>query len=146
MAPRRLSTLALACIALLWARVAAAQNPDDAARGTYASDQAARGEKLFGQWCVECHARTDMSNPNFQIKWNGRTALELFDRISVAMPENYPGVMSPTEYLELVAYLLRLNGVPSGPAPLAGDSASLSRVRVGAPSTHQSGTHHLHLR
>lgn len=138
----------LLAVLLAWhafpgAPVAAAQQSDSALAGPYVSEQAVRGEKIFSRWCVECHTRNDMASPDFQLKWNGRSALELFDRISVSMPENYPGAMAPAEYLDIVTYLLKLNGVPAGPVPLAGDSAALGKVRLSVASTHQPLFHHL---
>ena len=80
----------------------------------YTTAQAARGEKVFSAQCIACHARKDMSNPDFHLKWNGRTVFDLLERVQSTMPESDPGGLSASEYADVVAYLLKLNGMPAG--------------------------------
>ena len=82
--------------------------------GFYTAVQAARGEKVFAAQCVTCHARKDMSSPDFQLKWNGRTVHDLFERLQSTMPESDPGSLLVEEYADVVAYLMKLNGMPAG--------------------------------
>jgi mono/diheme cytochrome c family protein len=84
------------------------------AAGYYTADQAARGEKVFTTHCMVCHARADLSNPDFQLKWNGRTVYDLFERLQSTMPESDPGGLATAEYADVVAYLMKLNGMPAG--------------------------------
>jgi len=46
------------------------------------------------------------------------------------MPKTDPGSLTDEEYAELVAYLMRINGMPTGSNPLAADSAALHRIRI----------------
>jgi len=46
------------------------------------------------------------------------------------MPKNEPGSLQPDEYVDLVAYLLKLNDLPSGSEPLSADSAALRKIRI----------------
>jgi mono/diheme cytochrome c family protein len=85
----------------------------------YTAAQAARGEKVFAAQCVTCHARKDLSNPDFKLKWNGRTVFDLFERLQSTMPESDPGSLSDAEYADVVAYLMKLNGMPAGKVVVA---------------------------
>ncbi len=97
---------------------------------SFSAEQATRGERAFGSYCSECHTRSDMSNADFRLKWNGRTVFDLFERIRTTMPESSPGSLSRDDYTTIVAYFLKLNGVPAGSTPLAADSSALSRARL----------------
>lgn len=103
------------------------------AAGGYTDAQASRGEALFRSTCAECHTRSDMSNPDFRFVWSGRPLLDLYDRIRTTMPEDNPGSLSRTEYAEIVAYLLKLNGLPVGGYPLPADSATLRHAKLDIP-------------
>lgn len=107
--------------------------PAAAQNGIYTAAQAARGEKLFTSMCLECHGRKDMSSEDFRLKWNGRTAHDLFNRISTTMPENDPGALTTNEYLDVVAYLLKLNGMPEGRVALPPGSAALKQRKLVFP-------------
>jgi mono/diheme cytochrome c family protein len=101
----------------------------------YTAEQAARGEAVYKRACAECHATSDHANPDFRFSWNGRTALELFENIRNTMPEENPGSLSRQEYADIVAYMMKLNGMPSGPRPLAPDSTSLRAARLDVRAT-----------
>ena len=107
--------------------------------GVYTDSQATRGQLWFESQCASCHPSRDMSSADFQLKWRGRTAWDLFDRISNSMPQSAPGSLSRRTYADIVAYLLRLNGVAAGSAALTADTTKLSEVPLafgGPPSTH----------
>jgi cytochrome c5 len=100
-----------------------------------AARQVERGEQWFRSACLQCHAVGAVSNPDFRLKWGGRTAQDLFDLISRTMPDGDPGSLSRGAYLAITAYLLKLNGMPVAPTPLATDSSALSSIRLAFPST-----------
>lgn len=102
----------------------------DAPPQRYTIEQAARGGEWFAAACESCHPTRDMSSADFQMKWNGRTALDLYRLISTQMPEPEPGSLSRRTYADIVAYLMRLNGVPAGPLPLTADSTVLGAARL----------------
>lgn len=56
-------------------------------------------------------------------------ALELHDYLQVQMPWQAPGTLSAEEYWQLTAYLVRLNGLDPGPAPLDAQSAAKVLLR-----------------
>ncbi|MFZ9899055.1 MAG: c-type cytochrome [Gemmatimonadaceae bacterium] len=100
-----------------------------------AARQVERGEQWFRAACLQCHALGAVSNPDFRLKWGGRSAQDLFDLISRTMPDGDPGSLSRGAYLAITAYLLTLNGMPVAPTPLAADSTSLGSLRLTFPST-----------
>ena len=57
---------------------------------------------------------------------SGKTAGALFTKIQTTMPLNDPGSVSEQDAVDLVAYLLKVNQFPSGPAPLPKDPAVLN--------------------
>jgi mono/diheme cytochrome c family protein len=99
------------------------------AEGRYSADQASRGEAVYRRECGECHSIKDHSNEDFRFSWNGRSALQLFESIRNTMPEENPGSLTRQQYADIVAYLMKANGMPSGPRPLTPDSTALKAAR-----------------
>jgi len=107
--------------------------------GVYTARQAMRGQNVFATYCISCHAPSFHTGPTFRSKWYGRPLRELYAYVKREMPKNAPGSMSDEEYTLALAYLLKMNGMPTGAAPLASDSIALQRIRLdstsAAPST-----------
>lgn len=95
------------------------------APGVYSDSQATRGGQWYASACAACHPGQALAGPDFQIKWSGRTALDLFDRLRNSMPLDAPGSLSRRTYADIVAYLMRLNGLPAGTTALAPDTLVL---------------------
>lgn len=117
-------------LALTGARVAS-QTQDAAV--TYSEEQATRGEQVYKTVCVECHARKELSNADFRVKWNGRSAFDLFERIRSTMPESNPGGLPRAQYLDATAFIAKLNGLASGVAELPDDEAALKKQILPLP-------------
>ena len=98
--------------------------------GVYTLAQANEGKDLFAGLCQSCHTPTVHAGPPFRNKWFGHSLGELFGYIRREMPKADPGSLSDEEYGLLVAYLMRINGMPTGSTPLAADSAALHRIRI----------------
>jgi cytochrome c2 len=98
--------------------------------GVYTLAQANRGRDIFAASCVSCHTASQHSGPPFRNKWFGRSLGDLFAYIRKEMPKNEPGSMSDEDYVRALAYLLRVNGMPTGSVPLAADPAELHRIRL----------------
>ena len=113
----------------------ASANARTTADSTFTDAQAERGAQLFTRICLECHAREDMRNPDFKGKWSGQTTFDLFKNISTTMPDNNPGMLAVNEYVDVVAYILKLNGVPSGSAELAADSTAMRAAKMNLPAS-----------
>jgi len=99
-----------------------------AAMALYADDQAERGRRVFQDHCSECHYSSEMRGTQFQWVWERQTVGDLLEHLVRTMPEDDPGSLSEPEYLEVVAYILRLNGFEAGARPLAGEGPALTRM------------------
>jgi mono/diheme cytochrome c family protein len=98
--------------------------------GVYTLGQATRGRDVFASSCQSCHTPTQHSGPPFRNKWFGKSLGDLYAYIRKEMPKNEPGSMSDEDYVRALAYLLRMNGMPTGSTPLTADSAALHRIRL----------------
>jgi len=98
--------------------------------GVYSADQAERGEQTFANNCAGCHATSKFTESAFHKAWNGKTLFDLYDLVSETMPEDFPGALSPAEYAEALAYILKLNRAPAGEADLPPDPAALRNIRL----------------
>jgi mono/diheme cytochrome c family protein len=104
---------------------------------TYTDSQAVRGQQWFEASCQACHPTRDMSSADFKVRWGGLMARDLYEIISNTMPQLEPGSLSRRTYVDIVAYLMQLNGIPAGSAPLTTDSTRLATTRLhfGAPTS-----------
>ena len=83
--------------------------------------------------CVGCHPAGTYSSEAFKATWSGKSVGDLFDLISETMPKNEPASLSPQEYAQVVAYILKLNGVPAGKTDIPTDSERLKQIRIEMP-------------
>ena len=98
--------------------------------GLYTVEQAERGEQVFKKVCYECHEVEDLTNEDFRFEWDGRSVCELYELVRTTMPDENPGTLSREQYLDAIAYVLKINNQPAGPAEFVGDSASSSVVML----------------
>jgi cytochrome c5 len=98
--------------------------------GVFTAPQAARGEETYMGVCVACHPAGTYKTAIFRETWNGRALSELFDQVKEKMPKNAPASLTPEEYAQVVAYLLKINGVPAGETELPADSDALKKIRI----------------
>lgn len=138
MLPRRRLSVALASLLLAAippVRVqaqAAAPSPDSLAAA--AARQLDVGEQWFKSVCMECHATGNLTNPDFRLAWRGKSAFELFERIRSTMPANKPGTLTQGTYASIVAYLMKVNGMPVGTRRVSSDSSALASIRLTFPA------------
>lgn len=104
--------------------------PRTTADSSFTEVQAERGAQVFTRVCLECHERVDMSNADFRLKWSGQTTFDLFKNISTTMPDSDPGILPRQEYVDVVSYILKLNGVPAGLTDLVEDSVVMSQAKL----------------
>jgi mono/diheme cytochrome c family protein len=103
--------------------------------GVYSAEQATRGSDLYAGRCKSCHTAASHTGVTFEKLWSGHSLLDLFGFISTQMPKNEPGSLAPEEYADVLAYLLKLNEMPAGPAELEPDTVVLKTIRI---ETHTS--------
>jgi S-disulfanyl-L-cysteine oxidoreductase SoxD len=104
-------------------------------RGAYTEAQAARGEASYRANCTSCHAPGTHAGDAFIRGWDGRTAFDLFELIRTTMPLDNPGRLSREQYVDVVAYLFKLNRLPPGDRALPADDEGLKQVRIEAKPT-----------
>jgi mono/diheme cytochrome c family protein len=134
----RASGLALGasiCLSLSLVLSLAAQAPPKSVKaGVYTSAQADRGQGLFRSKCASCHAPNRFTDDLFYTSFAGKPLWEMFDVISDTMPEDNPGSMKPEEYVDVMAYLLKLNNFPTGEGELPTGKEALGAILMEKPS------------
>lgn len=95
----------------------------------YSSAQATRGEALYMALCVSCHPPATYTGAVF-LTWQGRTLGELLAYLQDKMPKNDPGSMTAAEYADVMAYLLKLNKMPTGTRDLPSDAKVLRTITI----------------
>jgi hypothetical protein len=111
----------------------AAQDMQSTMSGVYTAPQAARGEETYMGVCVACHPAGTYKAAGFRGNWKGRPLSDLFDQVREKMPKNDPASLSQQEYIQLVAYLLKINDVPAGETELPADNDVLRKIRIEMP-------------
>jgi hypothetical protein len=102
--------------------------------GVYTAAQASRGEETYMAICVACHPRGTYMTTTFRTSWSGRPLSELFDLVREKMPKSDPGSLTPGEYAQAIAYILKINDVPAGESELLPDAEALKKIRVEWPA------------
>lgn len=106
--------------------------------GVYSEVQARRGEAQYRISCATCHG-VDLRGGEqgkrllgraFRNSLLDRTVGDVYDTLRVTMPEDNPGALSRSAYIDLLAFLLEANGYPEGDAELPADSAALNKIRI----------------
>ena len=94
---------------------------------SFTTEQVERGRSEFGAACGECHSTSDFRGTDFQFKWRRRTAWAFFRTLTDTMPEDAPGSLSDQQYVEVIAYILEMNGFAPGDAELTATEAALDQ-------------------
>ena len=107
--------------------------------GVFTLAQAAAGQDLYPSTCPRCHGRDlygdGFETPaligiDFQRRWADGTLADLFEFVSTNMPKSNPGVFDDQTYLDLIAYILRINGYNVGKDKLVPDMEALAGIRM----------------
>lgn len=88
------------------------EEPDYAALFTNA--QAEDGEAAYRRACLECHTLGEFGDRPFLFAWEGSTVAQLYGYIEENMPDDAPGSLDEEDYQAIMAYILEMNGYPSG--------------------------------
>ena len=150
-------TILLACVLALGAAAASQFSsnlsaqvaaPQALASVSFTAEQATAGEAAYKQHCASCHgANLDdgqfgppLKGVEFRGRWGGTQPLEpLFTHIEQRMPPAAPNSLGATVYAQILAYMLRENGLQASlNQPLPSDPAQMRRLMipgfVGGPS------------
>ena len=94
----------------------------EAAPGIFTTAQADRGRTTFDEACAECHTNNEFRGRLFQSNWGRRTVYSFYRTIRSTMPDNNPGGLEEQVYLDVVSYILSINGHEAGASELSADS------------------------
>ena len=100
--------------------------------GIFTDDQADRGRTTFDEVCSECHTTSEFRGRTFQSNWGRRTVYSFYRTIRSTMPDDDPGGLEEQTYLDVVSYILSMNGHAAGASELAADSP-MREVRMAPP-------------
>jgi mono/diheme cytochrome c family protein len=112
--------------------------------GVFTASQAERGQAVYPGVCGTCHGRRlngapddpdmvstpPLARAKFLRTWEGRSLAALFEHTRATMPENNPGSLTDEEYIDVIAYMLSVSGIPTGDVELEPDPQSLARVVI----------------
>lgn len=123
-----------ACI-LVSASDARAQGPSAAPQrstkeGVYNREQWMRGRDIYAGLCASCHPASTHTGPAFTKSWANKKLSELFGFLRERMPKSDPGSLSEQEYVDVISYMLRVNGFPAGDEEMPADSLALTKIRI----------------
>jgi len=103
--------------------------------GIYSVAQADRGQEAYAAHCGACHGPTlmggsaaELAGSRFHNRWAEDSLGALFTYLQSAMPQDAPGSLSERAYLEILAYILRVNDYPSGAAEMTAAVVRETRV------------------
>ncbi len=101
--------------------------------------QAASGEAQYRQSCAGCHGSAltggtapALTGPAFEASWSDPrvTLADIFFLARTSMPPRASSSLSAQEHAAVFAYILKMNGFPSGPNPLAAASQELEAAHL----------------
>jgi S-disulfanyl-L-cysteine oxidoreductase SoxD len=117
----------------------AAQTGSSAGGGYYTTSQADAGKNVFQKTCAICHgeqleggAGPALAGKQFLSvsQFQDITADYFYHFMSTHMPLTNPGSLTKTQYLDVMAYFLQVNGYAAGSHPLMPDDKELKAIKI----------------
>src|SRR5882757_81010 len=114
-----------------------AQPTKDAAQLSFTVAQVADGEAEYKASCIDCHGPNlndgefggpPLKGEAFSAKWFKLSPSALVGYVHGAMPPDAPGRLPLGTYVEIVAYILGVNGVPAGTREMPADMKALATL------------------
>ena len=110
--------------------------------GVFTETQATRGQAVYQGACGLCHGRRlngapddpdmpstpPLARARFIREWNGRSLASLFEYIRATMPADNPRSLTDQEYVDVIAYMLTVGGMPAGDDELLAAPQPLARI------------------
>jgi mono/diheme cytochrome c family protein len=122
---RRKILILTTCIILMATALAvSACSYSSSASQPAAGQLSAQGKSVYQQYCLNCHGADGQKVNGSAILGQNNvldhypTGQALYDYISKFMPDDHPGSLSPTQYLQVESYLLLQNGYVKPATPM----------------------------
>jgi mono/diheme cytochrome c family protein len=100
--------------------MAALASPRTTRDGVFTAAQAARGKAVYDKSCANCHP-TEFYVERLA-RWENRPVSDLFESLAASMPQDNPGSLLTSEYVDALAYIFSITGAPSGSSELTTES------------------------
>jgi mono/diheme cytochrome c family protein len=108
--------------------------------GVYTEAQAERGRRAYAESCASCHAddlrgrstAPSLVEESFAFLWDDMSLGDLLERTRTRMPSDRPGSLPGQTYADILAFIAKKNGYPSGIQELGDDVATLKGIRITA--------------
>ncbi len=111
----------------------------------YTEAQATRGQAVYTGACAICHGRRlngapddpdmrstpPLARARFLRVWEGTSLAMLYEYTRATMPEDNPGSLTDQEFVDVLAYMLAVGGMPAGDDELLPEPRGLARVVIG---------------
>jgi quinohemoprotein ethanol dehydrogenase len=118
--------------------IAKAQGGGSTDDGVFTSAQAIHGQQEFEKNCTSCHGADlagrehapALAGDTFLQQWQSHSIGELFERISLTMPQLTPHSLSNHAYIDIVAFILQANGCPYATSELEPDLGTLNKIAI----------------
>jgi len=134
---RKIEMFAAVAVLSVGAAVAGAALAQSAAPAIYTAEQATAGAQVYAAQCAACHGNQLEGVAGPALKGQGFKAMataqglngeSLLQVVALSMPQTDPGSLSPEQYAQVVAYMLRENGYPAGSEPLSASNPHLKEL------------------
>ena len=135
----RMNRLSWSVAYLLLMLMVVARAGTESTHGYFTSAQSTAGKDVFDKTCAICHGDHLQGGPGPALageqflsvsQFQNIDAGYLFRFMSTHMPLNAPGSLSKTQYLNILAYFLEVNGYPSGSRELTPDNDELNSIKI----------------
>jgi ankyrin repeat protein len=108
--------------------------------GVFTQAQAERGRDVYQKSCASCHkpdllgesAAPPLAGAEFAQRWTGQTVDDLVTTIRRSMPQDAPDSLGTSAYVDLVSFLLSVNGSPAGSSDMPLESAAQKQIQFTA--------------
>ncbi len=106
--------------------------------GVFTAAQVERGAAAYNQRCAVCHGgqlggtgeAPALASAEFLSNWNGLSVGDLFERVRTTMPFDAPASLSRDTYADIVAFVLKANGLPTGEKELDRRTEVLNGIAI----------------
>jgi mono/diheme cytochrome c family protein len=111
--------------------------------GVFTSAQAARGKAPFEQSCARCHnvelagsqRGPALKGNGFWGKFENDSLAALFSYLRDNMPQDGPSLVADNVKADILAYIMSVNGMPTGNDELKADAHALETIKVAKKTT-----------